>query len=66
MKYIKYALLFFLIITLVGCKSYSIKFKEEYESLNGIKSSSGKKYRELKIDSDNPIVYVNEQEALNI
>ncbi len=35
----------------------AIKFKEEYESLNGESNSSGKKYREVSISSENPIVY---------
>lgn len=50
---------------LVGCtntkeikteKTDAVKFKEEYESLNG-ESSNGKKYRSLEIDNNNPIIY---------
>ena len=33
------------------------KFKEEYESLNGTKSTSGKKIRSIEIDKDNPFIY---------
>jgi thiol-disulfide isomerase/thioredoxin len=35
----------------------SVKFKVEYESMNNLKSRSNKQYRNLTIDSDNPIIY---------
>ena len=36
----------------------AIKFKEEYESLNGeVNEKSGKEYRELSISKDNPFIY---------
>lgn len=43
------------------------KFKEEYESLNNtIKESDGVEYNSITIPEDNPIVYVNIEEALDI
>lgn len=37
-------------------KSDPVKFKENYESLNGKSTSYGKKYRSITIDEDNPFV----------
>lgn len=62
-------LLFILcLFSLVGCsnKTDAVKFKEEYEALNGEKSSSGKKYKELSISADNPIKYSNYDEVLDV
>lgn len=43
-----------------------IKFKEEYEKLNGKKNEKGKKYREISIDSKNKIVYKTTEEVLDL
>ena len=43
-----------------------IKFKEEYEKLNGQKNDQGKKYREITIDSKNKMVYKTTEEVLNL
>lgn len=43
-----------------------IKFKEEYEKLNGKKNNQGKKYREITIDSKNKVVYKTTEEVLNL
>lgn len=50
-----------------GCNkdTDAIKFKEEYEALNGETSSSGKKIRELKIDKENPFVYITTKDLIN-
>lgn len=53
------------IFLLTGCvdkNSDAYKFKTEYESMNGEKSQSGKEYRSLKIDNDNPFVYSTAKE----
>ena len=53
------------IFLLTGCvdkNSDSYKFKTEYESMNGEKSQSGKEYRTIKIDNDNPFVYSTAKE----
>ena len=42
------------------------KFKEEYESLNNTKSSSGKTIRSLFIAKDNPIVYSSAEEVIKM
>ena len=43
-----------------------IKFKEEYEKLNGKKNDQSKKYREITIDSKNKMVYKTTEEVLNL
>ena len=43
-----------------------IKFKEEYEKLNGKKNDQGKKYLEITIDSKNKMVYKTTEEVLNL
>lgn len=43
----------------------ALKFKEEYESLNGTEAH-GKKYSNLEISMDNPIKYSNYDEILDI
>lgn len=40
----------------------AIKFKEEYEKLNGEKNRNGVTYREVEIDEDNPFVFVTAEE----
>ena len=59
--------------TLVGCSSEkevvsdAIKFKNEYEELNGEKTSYGDySYRNLDIDDDNPIIYKSAKEVLDM
>ena len=37
----------------------ALKFKEEYESLNGQISTTDKAYRTIEIDKDNPFVYTD-------
>lgn len=43
-----------------------IKFKKEYEDLNGKKDRNGKKYVEVKVPEDNGVVYTNVQEIESI
>lgn len=42
------------------------QFKEEYESLNGVVNDLGYTYPTVSVDSDNPIIYTNEIEVLDI
>ena len=54
------------IFCLGGCKGKNtdaLKFKNEYENLNGKTSKSGKTYLDVSIDNDNPIVYLTAKEA---
>ncbi len=44
----------------------AIKFKNEYEGLNGEKNSGGTEYRKLDIGIDNPFVYKTEDELVNL
>ena len=43
-----------------------IKFKKEYEELNGKKDRNGKKYVEVKVPEDNGVVYTNVNEIESI
>ena len=49
-----------ILVLLVGCnkETDAEKFKNEYESLNGQTSQSGKKYLNVEIEKDNIIKYV--------
>ena len=42
------------------------RFKEEYETLNGVANDEGYTYPTVTIDAKNPVVYSNEDEVLNI
>lgn len=42
----------------------AVKFKEEYESINGLSNSSGKEHRTLSIPKDNPFVYATGEEIV--
>lgn len=45
----------------------SLRFKEEYESLNGtIRESDGALYNDIIIPEDNPVKYVNCEEAIEV
>jgi hypothetical protein len=57
------------IVALIVHKSNSTegaKFKKEYEALNGVASSSGKFYQNIKIDKDNKVTYITLEEANEI
>lgn len=43
----------------------AVKFKEDYESLNGTTNASGNKHRTLSIPENNPFVYATTEEILN-
>ena len=42
---------------LTGCKNEGIKFKQNYESLNGKENKYGGTYRSVTIPENNPFVY---------
>ena len=46
--------------------SDNIKFKNEYESLNGTKNDSGKTIRSISISQDNPFRYANEVDIVDM
>ncbi len=70
MKKIKIVLSIFLILlSLAGCKPNKIKtdnirFKEEYESINGQLNESGKTITSIEIDENNPIKYIEQDEVI--
>ena len=43
-----------------------IKFKEEYESKNGVELAQDYVLKTIDIDSDNNVKYVNDDEILNL
>ena len=61
-------LILFIGLFVTGCSvnnKDALKFKEEYEKINGDKTSySDNKYRTLKIDKNNPYVYSSAKEIL--
>jgi len=44
----------------------SIKFKEEYEALNGTKNSNGQQIRSILIDEDNPLIYAEAKDIVSM
>ena len=60
--------IFSLIITGCGVKKEvmtdALKFKNEYEKLNGKSNDVGKDYRKIKIKEDNPFVYATASEIV--
>ena len=58
-KLISLGIIIVSLLLFAGCNKNSdaLKFKEEYESLNGTTSASGKQIREIAIDKNNPVVY---------
>ncbi len=44
----------------------AVKFKEEYESLNGQKNDNGKEYVNISVDEENPFVYASYDEVVDI
>lgn len=61
-------LISFIFIVVTGCGSESVsdsvKFKREYEQLNGTVNSAGKEYRTLLISEDNPVIYSSAAEII--
>ncbi len=63
-------LLIAIALGVTGCgkteeKSSSIKFKKEYESLNGKTNEMGKKHRTVTISADNPFIKVNPNKIID-
>ena len=44
----------------------AVKFKEEYESLNGTKSVNDQEIRSITIDEDNPFIYATEDDIVKM
>lgn len=69
MKFIKFILTLCLTFTCFGCikkESDAMKFKKEYESLNGtIREKDKQTIRTLSIDDDNPMVYSSCQDIID-
>ena len=59
------------LIILYGCaekpvvREDAVRFKDEYESLNGQSNGNGLLYREIEIDKDNPFVYSDAEEIVS-
>ena len=57
------------ILLLTACvkdNKKALEFKEEYESLNGTESTSGKTIRTISIPEDNPFVYATEDDIVEM
>ncbi|MCH5167077.1 MAG: hypothetical protein J1F35_04205 [Erysipelotrichales bacterium] len=44
----------------------AVKFKEEYESLNGTKNANDRTIRSITIDEDNPFIYATEDDIVKM
>ena len=71
-KVMKVLLILIMLFTVAACSTPEIektdaeKFKEAYESLNGTESSNGKKIRSINIPKDNPFVYKDEDDIVEM
>ncbi len=66
-KILLLCIIFVSLFMLSACgKTDAVKFKEEYEALNGTTSKSGSKIRELTIDENNPIIYKSADELVKM
>lgn len=70
-KYSKILFLLTFIVILTGCNSSknisdSVKFKNEYESLNGKTNDNNKKYKSITIDEDNSVTYIDSKKTIEI
>lgn len=72
-KTLIFLLLTTIILNMTGCsssnkgiKTDALKFKEEYEKLNGEKNSTGKEYRTLSIPEDNPFIYKSASDVVEM
>ena len=67
-KFFSWLLVICLLLGVSGCgkveETDALKFKKEYESLNGTKSSSGKVIRSVSIEEDNPMIYSSASEIV--
>ena len=71
-RIIYFCLILFLVVFISGCKKEekievitdAVKFKEEYESLNGKKNARDIEYRELVINENNPFIYSDAKEII--
>ena len=55
------------VLSLTGCKMTDAKkFKKEYESLNNKKTDNGKKYRKVKLNKNNPFIYKDAKEIVEM
>lgn len=70
MKFVKVLLVIIMVLVLTACNSResdAIKFKKEYEVLNGKKSENGKNtIKSLKISKNNPIKYATYDEVIDV
>lgn len=51
---------------LTSCTSDAKKFKEDYESMNGVKNAAGKEHRSVNIDEENPFIYATDAEIVSM
>jgi thiol-disulfide isomerase/thioredoxin len=68
-KFIIAVFLLIVVFPLTACDKQNInndaaKFKEDYESLNGVVNSEGKEHRTLSISKDNPFVFSSGDEIV--
>ncbi|MGN1344427.1 MAG: hypothetical protein ACI4U3_07590 [Traorella sp.] len=63
----KLVCIFLSLFTLMACSSSdALKFKKEYESLNGKENDKGRDYVEISIPKENPMVYADIDTILEV
>ncbi len=66
-KFLKIVIFILFIGIVTGCTNKdALKFKEEYESLNGVVNKNGKEYRTITIDEDNPYIKTTPEEIVKM
>lgn len=64
-RYLLLTIVLVMVLMLCGCKNKNAaEFKTEYEALNGQVNSSGKEYRTITIDENNPFEKVTAEEIV--
>ena len=65
-KFLLGIILLFAVFTLTACNSDALKFKKDYESMNGKVNVAGKEHRTVEISKKNPFVYSTDKEIVDM
>ena len=63
---ILFGLLLVSIFILSACSNDALKFKKEYEDMNGVVNASGKEHRTVSIPEKNPFVYATDAKIVEM
>ena len=65
-KFLLGIILLFTIFTLTACSNDAMKFKKDYESMNGEVNASGKEHRTVSIPEKNPFIYATDAKIVEM